>query len=172
MSLIASFWILDRSLRTTIVSEFEPTRRPVGKRRMFGLLPPRIETHYPWFDYLSSNAREEENLPSSGSDMVDFELVFASRYGSVFERGLPESNQLSEHCGASAVLLEHKDAAIVAKNILEMSLTKEEVVQFYNAESTPVEWGSSPESVVAAGDHLRSWCAAVGPSSIALLVIG
>lgn len=104
--------------------------------------------------------------------MVDFELIFASCYESIFERGLPESSQLSTHCGVSAALLEHKDAEIVAKHILKMSLTVEEVILFYGAESKPVEWRNRPESVVAAGDHLSAWCAVVGQSFIALLVIG
>ena len=172
MSLIASFWTLDRSFRSTIVSAFEPTTRPVGTRRLFGILPQRSETHYPWFDYLSTHAGEEATYSGSGSDMVGFDLVFASRYKSIFERGLPESEQLSECCGASAVLLESKDAALLEKDILAMSLTKEEVMLFYDANGNPDERGSRPESVVAAGVHLSAWCAAVGQSSIALLIIG
>ena len=164
MSSIASFWTLPATARSAIVEAF----KPVTKRRwLFSR-----KTIYPWFDWMQKHAHEEADFNRGGSAMVDFELITTGTAGSVLALGLPESDSLSQSSGASVALLDNAAARLAISRLQSLTLSEEDVVRFYDADSRPEDWRCEPASIVAAHRQLVSWCRTVGPDRIGLLMVG
>ncbi len=164
LSLIATFWTLPIAKRSAIVEGF----RPFTTRRWFF----SRTTVYPWLDWMSANAREEAAFDHGGAAMVDFEILATGLAGSLLELGLPESEYLSESSGASVTLLDYSAAQRALARLGSFRLTKADVDRFYNQDRRPQETRCDPQSIIAAHQHLTSWCQAVVPDQLGLWMIG
>jgi len=172
MSLIASFWTLDADRRAEIVDAFKPVQVARTQRRWIVLRQVRYEAAYPWFDYIESNAHEEAQFEYSGIALSDLDLMLSDSGESVFTLGLPESAALSQHSQASVALLDHDIASALLPRLESLELTEADVIRFYDADEKPPEWRCDPAAVVAARDQLVTWCRAVTPGRLGLLMVG
>ena len=171
MSLIASFWTLEAERRSEIVEAFKPLQ-VARKRRWLIFQRTKIETIYPWFDYMQAHAHEEAEFDQSGMVMADLHLVLAGNGGSVFDLGLPESEALSEHSQGTVALFDEERARAALARLESFELTEADVVRGYDAEGKPEGWHSDPRSVIAAHRQLIAWLRTVVPGRIGLLMVG
>jgi hypothetical protein len=172
MSIIASFWTIDKSKLGELVEKSRPYQKEIGKKPWYFFKNPEVETIYPWFDYLKENAKEEKSFDYSGMAISDFDLILSKASESIFEICLPESNILSEFSGGSAALLDHEAASKVIQNIASLNLTPEVVKKFYDEDEKPHEWRFDAEVLLKAGEAIKSWCQEVSSDKLGLLVIG
>jgi len=172
MSLISSFWTIEKEKLAELLENSKPYEKEIGKKSWFNFKKPKTESIYPWYDYLSENAKEEDVFNSSGMVMTDFDLILMDSLTSIFDRGLPESNHISEYTGGSAVLLGCEAANEIFKNISSLNLSASDVVKFYDEDEKPEDWRCEPQDVVNAGEHIKLWCEKVSSEKLGLLVIG
>jgi hypothetical protein len=172
VSLVASFWTIDKSKLGELVEKSRTYQKVTRKKAWYYFKKPKVETIYPWFDYLKENAKEEESFDYSGMAMIDFDLILSKASESFFEICLSESTILSEFSGGSAALLDHEAASKVIQNILSLNLTPEAVDKFYDEDEKPHEWRFEAEVLLKAGEAIKSWCQKVSPDKLGLLVIG
>ena len=104
--------------------------------------------------------------------MTDFDLVLIDSSSSIFDRGLPESNKISDYSGGSAVLMSYESANQIIKDITTLNLSEADVVRFYDEDEKPEDWRCNSENVVKSGNVIKSWCEKITPEKLGLLVIG
>ena len=172
MSLISSFWTINKEKLNNLLDNSRPYEKITGKKSWLPFKKPKTETIYPWHDYLSQNAKEEERFNYSGSTMTDFDLILTDSSSSIFDFGLAESNQISEYSGGSAVLIDYEAAKTIIQNISSLNLSASDVVRFYDEDEKPDKWRCDPQDVVDSGEHIKLWCEKVTPEKLGLLIIG
>jgi len=171
MSLIASFWTLDAGHRSGLVDAYKPIQRQHTKRRWFFVSSSVIETVYPWFEYMNTNAREEASFQFSGAVMADLELMLPEG-SSLFSLALPESDKLAEYAEASVALVDEAGAHTAETRLTSFKLTEDNVIKFYESDQRPLEDPADAAAILAGHAQLVSWCRAVTPGRLGLLMIG
>ena len=170
MSIIASFWTIEKDSLADLLEKSKPYDKEIAKKSWFQKA--KTEEVYPWHDFLSENALEEKGFDCSGMAMTDFDLILMDSSSSIFDCGLPESNQMSEYSGGSAMLVCSESAKKIIQNISSLNLSEPDVVRFYDEEEKPKDWRCEPQDVINAGAHIKNWCEKVTSNKLGLLVIG
>lgn len=172
VSLISTFWTLNKTKLDQLLSESKPVEKTVGKKPLLPFMKQKTEIVYPWFDYLNENAQEGDEYELSGMVMTDYDLMLSKIAGSIFELSLPQSNQLSEYCGGSSAIIGYENAQHIIETIEKANFTERDVTRFYDEDERPEDWRFDPKDVLSTGEHIKNWCSKVTPDKIGILIIG
>ncbi len=172
MSLISTFWVLNKSKLDHLLSESKPVEKKVGKKPLLPFIKQKTETICPWFDYLKENAQEEKEYEFSGMVMTDYDLMLMESSSSIFETAIEQSSILSEYCGGSAAIIDYEGAQEIIKNITNSNFTESDVTKFYDEDEKPEDWRFNPKDILITGEHIKQWCSKVTPDDLGILVIG
>ena len=172
MSLISSFWTLDKSKLNELLSESKPVEKKVSNKPLLPFMKQKTEMVYPWFDFFKKNAHEENAYELSGMVMTDYDLMLSETAESIFNLSLPQSNQFSEYCGGSAAIIDYENAQKIIENITKANFTESDVTKFYEDDEKPDDWRFNPKDVLNTGEHIKNWCSKVTLEKIGVLVIG
>ncbi|MDX8128494.1 hypothetical protein QLH52_14470 [Methylomonas sp. OY6] len=172
MSLISTFWTLDKIKLVELLSKSKPIEKKVGKNPLIPFMKQKTEVVYPWLDFLNENAHEEIAYELSGMVMTDYDLMLSQVAESIFDLAMPESNKLSEYCGGSAAIIDYQIAKNIIENIEEANFAESDVTKFYDEDEKPEDWRFEPKVVMSTGEHIKQWCSKVTPDKLGILVIG
>lgn len=172
VSLISTFWTIDKSKLNELLAESKPVERTIGKKPLLPFMKQKTEMVYPWFDFLNESAQKESEYPHSGMVMTDYDLMLSEAAESMFNLSMPEANLLSEYCGGSAAIINFDHAQALLENIENASFSENDVTKFYDEDEKPEDWRFSPKDVLNAGEHIKLWCSKVTPEKLGILVIG
>ncbi|WP_445356562.1 hypothetical protein ACJJIC_05380 [Microbulbifer sp. ANSA002] len=172
MSLISTFWTIDTLEINTPLVESKPVEHKIGKKPLLPFIKHKTEMVFPWFDALKKYAQEESTYQHSGMVMIDFDSMLSEKAESIFNLSLPEARLLSEYCGGSTAIIDHRHAKTLAETIENVSFSESDVTKFYDADKKLNNCRFDPKDILYAGEHLILWCSKVTPEKLGILVIG
>lgn len=172
MSLISSFWTINKSMLTDLLAKSKPVEIKVGKKPLLPFVKQKTKVIYPWLDFLTENAQEEKSYEYSGMIMIDYNLMLSEAAKSLFDLSIHEASQFSEYCGGSSAIINYEYAQTIITHIKNTSFSERDVVQFYNKNQTPGESRFNLKEILDAGEHVKLWCNSITPEKLGILVIG